>query len=38
MKMRSRIALSQVPPVSFSMTLPARLKPELQYDQLAPSG
>ena len=36
--MRVRTASSQVPPVSFSMTRPAREKPELQYDQVAPSG
>ena len=35
---RVRSAASQVPPVSFSTTRPASENPELQYDQVAPSG
>ncbi len=35
---RSRIASSHVPPVTCSITRPASERPELQYDQVAPSG
>ena len=35
---RSRIAWSQVVPVSFSITRPRSEKPELQYDHVAPRG
>ncbi len=37
-KIRSRIASSQVVSVSFSTTRPMSEKPALQYDQVAPSG